>query len=134
MDSLPHALRQGVDEFNRAYFFEAHETLEDLWRETHGPLHTFYQGLIQLAVGLYHLSNGNRRGARNQLEKGLAKLEGFQPVCQAIEVEALCRDVRRWLDRLQEVGDVDLAIDPEQLPKIRWIASEGNSACHSVVG
>jgi uncharacterized protein len=126
MDSLPPALRQGVDEFNRAYFFEAHETLEDLWRETHGPLHTFYQGLIQLAVGLYHLSNGNRRGARSQLEKGLAKLEGFQPVCQAIEVETLCRDVRRWLDRLKEAGDVNLTIAPEQLPKIRWIASAGN--------
>jgi uncharacterized protein len=128
MDPLPQALRQGVDEFNRAYFFEAHETLEDLWRETHGPLHTFYQGLIQLAVGLYHLSNGNRRGARNQLEKGLAKIEGFQPICQEIEVEALCRDVRRWLDRLREAGDGNLTIDPEQLPKIRWAVSEGKRA------
>jgi uncharacterized protein len=128
MDPLPHALRQGVDEFNRAYFFEAHETLEELWRETHGPLHTFYQGLIQLAVGLYHLSNGNRRGARNQLEKGLAKIEGFQPVCQEIAVETLCRDVRHWLDRLREAGDVNLTIDPEQLPKIRWVASERTRA------
>jgi predicted metal-dependent hydrolase len=80
MDDLPQAYRQGIDEFNRAYFFEAHETLEDLWRETYGPLHTFYQGLIQLAVGLYHLSNGNYKGAHSQFEKGLAKLEGFQPI------------------------------------------------------
>jgi uncharacterized protein len=128
MDPLPQALHQGVDEFNRAYFFEAHETLEDLWRETHGPLHTFYQGLIQLAVGLYHLSNGNRRGARSQLEKGLARIEGFQPVCQDIEVETLCRDVRRWLDRLKEADDVNLTIDPAQLPKIRWVASERKRA------
>ena len=132
MDLLPQALRQGVDEFNRAYFFEAHETLEDLWRETHGPLHTFYQGLIQLAVGLYHLSNGNRRGARSQLEKGLARIEGFQPVCQDIEVETLCRDVRHWLDRLKEADDVNLTIDPAQLPKIRWVASERKRAWNSV--
>jgi hypothetical protein len=69
MDTLPPALRQGVEEFNRAYFFEAHETLEELWRETSGPLRPFYQGLIQLAVALYHLSNGNRRGALNLLIK-----------------------------------------------------------------
>jgi uncharacterized protein len=128
MDPLPQALRQGVDEFNRSYFFEAHETLEDLWRETHGPLHTFYQGLIQLAVGLYHLSNGNRRGARSQLEKGLAKIEGFQPICQDLAVETLCRDVRHWLDRLRAAGDANLTIDPEQLPKIRWVASERKRA------
>jgi hypothetical protein len=82
MDSLPPALRQGVEEFNRAYFFEAHETLEDLWRETSGPLRLFYQGLIQLAVALYHLSNGNRRGALNLLSKGLDKLTPFQPACR----------------------------------------------------
>jgi len=126
MDALPQAFRQGVDEFNQTYFFEAHETLEDLWRETHGPLHMFYQGLIQLAVGFYHLSNGNRRGARNQLEKGLAKLEGFQPVCQGIDVQALCRDMRRWLDCLEEVGAGELAIAPERLPKIRWRECDWN--------
>ncbi|MBI3329101.1 MAG: DUF309 domain-containing protein [Nitrospinae bacterium] len=121
MNTLPQAFRQGIDEFNRAYFFEAHETLEDLWRETHGSLHTFYQGLIQLAVGCYHLSNGNRRGARNQLEKGLAKLEGFQPMCQGIDVQTLCQDTRHWLDRLQAAGHGELALESEPLPKIRWI-------------
>jgi len=121
MESLPPALRQGIEHFNRAYFFEAHETLEELWRETHGPLHTFYQGLIQLAVGFYHLSGGNRRGARNQLEKGLEKLEGFQPTCEGIDVQMLCQDTRRWLDCLKAAGHGELAVEPEQLPKIRWI-------------
>ena len=50
MDTLPQELRQGVEEFNRAYFFEAHETLEDLWRGTSGPLRLFYQGLIHIDV------------------------------------------------------------------------------------
>jgi predicted metal-dependent hydrolase len=120
MDVLPPALRQGVDEFNRAYFFEAHETLEDLWRETHGPLHTFYQGLIQLAVAFYHLSNGNRRGACNLLEKGLAKLEGFRPHCQDIDVEMLCEEARGWLERVKAAGEGPLAIDVEQFPKIHY--------------
>jgi len=125
MDALPLALRQGVEEFNRAYFFEAHETLEDLWRETHGPLRTFYQGLIQLAVGFYHLTNGNRRGAQNLLAKGLDKLEGFLPRCQEIDVAALYRDTRPWLERVKAAAPQEtLAVDPAQLPKISWVRGE----------
>jgi predicted metal-dependent hydrolase len=128
MDSLPPAFRQGVEEFNRAHFFEAHETLEELWRETSGPLRPFYQGLIQLAVALYHLSNGNRRGALNLLAKGLDKLAAFQPTCQSIDVDALCCEAHAWLDRVRQAGAEELTVDPEQLPRILWIASERNPA------
>lgn len=128
MNCLPPALCQGVEEFNRAYFFEAHETLEDLWRETSGPLRLFYQGLIQLAVALYHLSNGNRRGALNLLSKGLDKLTTYRPTCQNIDVDALCREARAWLDRVRQAGEGELTVDPAQLPRIRWIASERTSA------
>ena len=128
MDALPPALRQGVEEFNGAYFFEAHETLEDLWRETSGPLRLFYQGLIQLAVALYHLSNGNRRGALNLLGKGLDKLAAYQPTCQNIDVDALCREARLWLERVRQAGDGELIIDPAQFPRIRWLTTERNSA------
>jgi predicted metal-dependent hydrolase len=129
MEALPAALRQGVEEFNRRDFFAAHDTLEELWRETHGPLRTFYQGLIQLAVAFYHLGNGNRRGARNLLAKGLAKLEGFLPRCQQIDVAALSRDTRPWLERLQAADPQQaLAIDPAQLPKIRWLDGERTPA------
>ena len=127
MNALPPALRQGVEEFNHAHFFEAHDTLEDLWRDTSGPLRLFYQGLIQLAVGFYHLSNGNRRGALNLLEKGLAKLEAYQPVCQNIDVDSLCHEARIWLDRVRQAGAGELSIDAGPLPHIRWIASERNS-------
>jgi uncharacterized protein len=128
MDALPPALRQGVEEFNCAHFFEAHDTLEDLWRDTSGPLRLFYQGLIQLAVGFYHLSNGNRRGALNLLEKGLAKLEAYQPACQAIDVDNLCHEARAWLDHVRQAGAGELSIDARPLPHIRWIASERHSA------
>lgn len=121
MDTLPEGLRQGVDEFNRGYFFEAHDIWEELWRGACGPREPFYQGLIQIAVGFYHLRNDNRRGARSQLEKGLTKLAGFQPVCEGIDVATLSSDIRRWLDRLKEAGEGELAIDLAQLPRIRLI-------------
>jgi predicted metal-dependent hydrolase len=126
LNTLPQALLQGVEEFNRAYYFEAHETLEDLWRETSGPLRLFYQGLIQLAVALYHLSNGNRRGALNLLSKGLDKLAAYQPVCQGIDVDALCREARPGIERVRQAGAEELSVDPQQLPRIRWIPSDRN--------
>jgi len=79
-------------------------------------------------VGLYHLSNGNRRGALNLLEKGLAKLEAYQPVCQNIDVAGLCHEARAWLDRVRQAGAGELTLDAELLPHIRWIASERTSA------
>src|SRR5258708_430927 len=54
---------EGSAHFNRGDSFAAHETWEDLWRDTAGPEATFFKGLIQAAVALYHLERGNRRGA-----------------------------------------------------------------------
>ena len=53
----------GIVLFNRQDFFEAHEVWESLWQDCRGPERTFYQGLIQAAVGLLHFGNGNLRGA-----------------------------------------------------------------------
>ena len=47
---------KGIEEFNRRFFFEAHDLWEEVWVETVGDHRLFYQGLIQTAVGFYHLS------------------------------------------------------------------------------
>jgi hypothetical protein len=121
MGTLPEGFRQGIEEFNRGYFFEAHDLWEELWREMSGPRAQFYQGLIQVAVGFYHLGNRNPRGARSQLAKGLAKLDAFQPVCERIDVEAFSREIRRWLNHLQGAEAGEPPPDPAQLPQIRLL-------------
>ena len=40
---------RGVDEFNRGFYFECHDTLEDLWSGLRGPVRDFFQGLSALA-------------------------------------------------------------------------------------
>jgi hypothetical protein len=64
--------------FNAGDYFACHELLEDaLWRPAPpGTLKVFYQGLIQVAVGLLHATRENRRGVRNVLGAGLEKLSG----------------------------------------------------------
>ena len=46
-----------IEQFNQQDFYACHDTLEALWMEAIEPDRSFYQGLLQLAVGLYHFSH-----------------------------------------------------------------------------
>ena len=71
----------GIELFNRAEFFDAHEVLEDVWRAAPDGEKKFLQGIIQVAVALYHHGNGNSIGARSVLRRAFRNLsrypEGF---------------------------------------------------------
>ncbi len=58
----PASYCKGVWLFDRRYFFECHEVLEELWKETVGTPKLFYQMLIHAAVCFVHWENGNRKG------------------------------------------------------------------------
>ena len=68
---------EGVNFFNAGKYYEAHEVWEDAWRLEEGSRRRFYQGLIQAAVGLYHLSRSNTTGARSQLAKSIRNLSDY---------------------------------------------------------
>jgi uncharacterized protein len=88
-------LEDGIRQFNEGHWYEAHETWEDLWRETPGEARLFYQGLVQAAVGLCHLAGGNTRGGRRVLERGMKNLQAFPAAYAGI-------DNRRLIDELSE--------------------------------
>lgn len=68
--------QQGLAEFNQGAFFEAHESLEALWRSDLTPaLKTGIQGLIQVAVACVHLQRGNEKGAQGVLARALKNLQ-----------------------------------------------------------
>jgi len=88
-------------QFNDGYFFECHDTLEDLWMGIRGPSRDFFQGLIQVAVGFYHLGNGNRGGALTLLQRGLKRLEKYSDRYCGLELRELRDDLRSWLARIE---------------------------------
>ena len=92
-------LAEGINFFNAGHYFDAHEKWEDLWRVTRGPLRLFYQGLVQAAVGMHHLSRGNLNGGRSQITKSLAKLREYPANFCQIDNEQLISDLRAILDR-----------------------------------
>ena len=46
---------QGIEQFNRREFYPCHDTLEAIWMDSIEPDKTFYQGILQIAVGCYHI-------------------------------------------------------------------------------
>jgi predicted metal-dependent hydrolase len=98
------AFARGIAQFNDGLFFECHDTLEDLWSGARGPSRAFYQGLIQAAVGFYHLGNGNRRGAVTLLRRSLARLERYPARYAGVELAALRDALAGWLAGLESAG------------------------------
>ena len=102
----------GIDLFNGCHFFDAHEVLEDVWRETSGPEKTFLQGLVQLAVALHHHSTGNAQGARSLLKKAHRNLSGYPRDFGGIRLGALLQTIAAWQSALEQ------DVPPPPLPRL----------------
>jgi predicted metal-dependent hydrolase len=77
---------QGIDLFNQGDYFDAHEVWEDLWHDTAGPERRFYQALIQVAVAVYHASNGNARGARRLYHSARRYMQPFGTLYNGLNI------------------------------------------------
>ncbi|MBV9087083.1 MAG: aminotransferase class V-fold PLP-dependent enzyme [Acidobacteriaceae bacterium] len=88
--------REGIALFNAGEFFEAHEALEDVWRESTGEDRRFLQGLVQVAVGLHHHSTGNMEGAQSVLARALENLRPYPDRYSGIRVDRVRNSVAPW--------------------------------------
>lgn len=95
---------RGIDQFNQREFYACHDTLEALWMEACDPDKTFYQGILQIAVGCYHLSNRNWNGAVMLLGEGIRRLRNYQPTYNDVNVRQLVEQSASMLGRLQAAG------------------------------
>jgi len=90
-------LIEGVDHFNAARFFEAHEVWEEVWRSTTPEPRQLLQGLIQIAVAMvHHRDRGRPAVARRVLAKGWRRVEPYRPSALGIDLEDLGRRVESW--------------------------------------
>jgi predicted metal-dependent hydrolase len=91
---------RGVDEFNRGFYFECHDTLEDLWSGLRGPVRDFFQGLIQVSVAHYHLGNANLAGAESMMRRALKRFERYPDVYFGFDLAAQRAELARRLERI----------------------------------
>lgn len=80
-------------------YFECHEVLEELWLDR--GRERFYQGLLQVAVGLHHARNENINGARKILIGALEKLELYpETILMGINLEKVKIQTRAFLEKV----------------------------------
>ncbi len=104
MPPLPPEFWLGIDQFNQGEFYACHDTLEALWLEAAAPEKRFYQGILQIAVALYHFENHNWRGTVTLLGEGLQRLQAYQPDYEGIAVEPFAIAANALLVGLQTAG------------------------------
>jgi len=101
-----HELQNGVALFNAGRFFDAHEVLEDVWREAprHSPLRRHLQGMVQLAVAFHHQSKGNHVGARSVLERAVRNISGADSSFPDLDLDRLHAELALWRQHLDHSG------------------------------
>ena len=108
-----------LDEFNDGWYFESHETLEDLWMVTPLPERDMFQGIIQAAAAFVHLVRGEYPGILKLLDAAVEKLARFEPERFGVDVSGLVRDLRTARARIEELGAEGLsAKDESMVPRI----------------
>ena len=93
-----------VEQFNDGYYFESHETLEDLWMVTPLPERDLFQAVIQIAAGFVHFSRGEYPGIIKLLDSALEKLRAFASEHLGVDVAALIADVERAQGEITALG------------------------------
>jgi predicted metal-dependent hydrolase len=109
-----------VQEFNEGYYFQSHETLEDLWMVTPLPERDLFQAIIQLAAALVHFARGEYPGILKLLDATAEKLRRFSPSALGVDVDALAADVERLRREFVALGPDRVAEwDESRAPRIR---------------
>jgi predicted metal-dependent hydrolase len=108
-------LQTGIAQFNQGEFYACHDTLEAIWMEAETYEKPFFQGILQLAVALYHLGNQNWRGAAILLGEGTRRLEPFEPSYRGVNVSDLLDRSSIWLEMLQQLGPSQVSLMADAL-------------------
>ncbi len=87
-----------IDLFNAGYWWEAHEILESLWKETERKSNVarFLQGLIQLSAALLKKSQSSEKGARGLKTKGITHLPVEKGTYLGVDLTLLVTEVEAF--------------------------------------
>jgi predicted metal-dependent hydrolase len=119
--SAPEPYRRFWRLWAEANFYECHEALEELWRDSRGTQRLFYHGLIHCAVALYQHERGNVDGAARQLVRATARLKPLGPRYFEVDLNQLLSEVAV---KLQPSMD---ALTPSRRADLRRLEAQMNA-------
>lgn len=97
------ALREGIGLFNEERFWESHEVLELIWRESRGAEREALQSLILAAAAFVHYQKGEPDVCLSVLKRARAKA-GDQAGVHPLDLDRL----RESIDRILDSGNIRL--------------------------
>ena len=111
---------EAIAQFNDGYYFESHETLEDLWMVTPLPERDLFQAVIQLAAAFVHYARSEYPGIIKLLDASADKLRRFLPDRLEIDTSALLSAVERARGEITALGPEHFTEwDEAHMPTIR---------------
>ena len=108
---------KGIDSFNDKSFYDAHESWELLWTEYALQDALFVQGLIQLSVAFFHITNLNLIGSKNLFNKCLPKLKKFPSNHRDLNLSDIIDGAEESLKMVSSIDKVS-QFDWELAPRI----------------
>jgi predicted metal-dependent hydrolase len=120
-------LYAAIDQYNRRWYFESHETLEDLWLVTPLPERDFFQAIIQTAAAFVHFVRGDYAGIFKLLDAAAEKLRAYEGERFGIDIKALIEGLTRVREELAELGEARFREwDEARLPPIVYDDGRGS--------
>lgn len=109
-------------QFNRGEYWHQHETLEAIWRaETDESIRNFYKGILQVGVGLHHLTRKNYPGTVKVLTRGITYLRPFAPRCMGVDVARLIAEASQVFAQVELLGAERIGeINLNNLPRVHY--------------
>ena len=88
-------LKKGLALFYEEKYFECHDVLEGLWKETNDSYKDLYKGIIHAAVALYLLEQGRLPGAEKRFQSAVYYLEKYKSTALDVDLEKLIEELKQ---------------------------------------
>jgi len=100
-ESFKDSLFTALNLFNNHEWYEAHDAFEEIWNSVDGDERQVIQGILQVSVSQFHLSNGNLNGATILLGEGLGRIKTRKEINLGIDLASFCQCLENLLRKLQ---------------------------------
>jgi len=112
---------EGLRLFNARKYFEAHEALEDAWREETGEVRELYRGILQIAVVYLHITRRNYNGAIKVYGRSQRWMKDWPEICRGIEVDKLRKNAEAVITEVRRLGMEKISeYDNSMLQPVEW--------------
>ncbi len=116
---------KGLELFNKGDFFEAHEYLEDAWRDDLTGGRDLYRGVLQVAVAYFQIGQANYRGTVKMFQRSRQWLDPLPGTCRGVNVAQFRLDAYEIHDQVLTLGPDRMdEIPVESLKPVVWKLSE----------